>query len=267
MKRDYLSSLSRAARWYLPPAEAAEVLEDYQDIVGRERRSEEQLLRDLGGPRAAARQLAQPKAYRRWMAVFLLLAAMLLLPAADMLLAELWSLALMLFHIDLPLHGLANSSRYAEAFFPVGMLLSFVWFQRNGRKGKTLPKKIFLFFPLILLGMAWVWSLAWIVFEMRFEMIEFLFPDRGWIARLLLGLNLLIAGSAGMAGLVKARLEDRRWRAVYVWALTGAVLNIFLWKFLTSMSLDYSEGWQLPYCIRLVSMTAVGVLGTAVSLC
>ena len=33
MRRDYLSRLSRAARWYLPPAEAAEVLEDYREIV------------------------------------------------------------------------------------------------------------------------------------------------------------------------------------------------------------------------------------------
>ena len=66
MRRDYLSRLSRAARWYLPPAEAAEVLEDYREIVAG--RSEEELRRDLGTPRAAMRQLAQPKAYRRWLA-------------------------------------------------------------------------------------------------------------------------------------------------------------------------------------------------------
>ena len=50
---DYLSRLSRAARWYLPPAEAAEVLEDYREIVAG--RSEEELRRDLGTPRAAMR--------------------------------------------------------------------------------------------------------------------------------------------------------------------------------------------------------------------
>lgn len=267
MKRDYLSRLSRAARWYLPPAEAAEVVEDYQDIVGREPRSEEELRRDLGTPGAAARQLAQPKAYRRWVAVFLILAAGLLLPAADMFLSELWGLAFILFHIDLPLDGLADSSRYAELFFPVGMVLSFAWFQRNGRKGQIFPKKIGLAFPLVLLGMAWVWFLARIVFEEHFEMSQFLFPDRGWIVRLILDLNLLIAGVTGMAGLVLARLEDRRWRAVYVWGLTGVVLNIFLWKILTSMSIDFYGSWQLPYLIRLVSITAAGVLGTAVSLC
>ena len=58
MRRDYLSRLSRAARWYLPPAEAAEVLEDYREIVAG--RSEEELRRDLGTPRAAMRQPAAP---------------------------------------------------------------------------------------------------------------------------------------------------------------------------------------------------------------
>lgn len=268
MKRDYLSRLSRAARWYLPPAEAAEVVEDYQDIVGREPRSEEELRRDLGTPGAAARQLAQPKAYRRWVAVFLILAAGLLLPAADMFLSELWGLAFILFHIDLPLDGLADSSRYAELFFPVGILLTFVWFQRNGGKDKALPKKMLLFFPLVLLGMAWVWFLAWIVFEERFALLNFLFPDRGWLIRLVLALNLLIAGVTGMAGLVLAWLEDRRWRAVYVWALTGAMLSIFLLKFLNGMSFDgFREGWQIPYWTQLSVLTAAGIFGTAVSLC
>lgn len=267
MKRDYLSRLSRAARWYLPPAEAAEVVEDYQDIVGREPRSEEELRRDLGTPGAAARQLAQPKAYRRWVAVFLILAAGLLLPAADMFLSELWGLAFILFHIDLPLDGLANSSRYAELFFPVGIMLPLVWFQRNGRKGQTFPRKIWLGFPLVLLGMIWVLFLAWIVFEERFTLLNFLFPDQGWLIRSILGLNLLVAGVTGMIGLVLARLRDRRWRAVYVWGLTGVVLNIFLWKILTSMSIDFYGSWQLPYLIRLVSITAAGVLGTVISLC
>ena len=48
MRRDYLSRLSRAARWYLPPAEAAEVLEDYREIVAG--RSEEELRRGLDAP-------------------------------------------------------------------------------------------------------------------------------------------------------------------------------------------------------------------------
>ncbi|MCI9113213.1 MAG: hypothetical protein HFF96_02975 [Oscillibacter sp.] len=84
MRRDYFSRLSRAARWFLPPAEAAEVLEDYREIVAG--RSEEELRRDLGTPRAAMRQLAQPKAYRRWLAAFAGLTVCLLLPSGDVVL-------------------------------------------------------------------------------------------------------------------------------------------------------------------------------------
>ena len=65
MRGDYLAKLSQAARWYLPQAEAAEVVEDYRDLIQQEPRSEEELLRDLGSPWSAARQLAQPGAYRR----------------------------------------------------------------------------------------------------------------------------------------------------------------------------------------------------------
>ena len=68
MRRDYLSKLTRALRWYLPPAEAAEVLEDYREIV--EGRSEEELRREVGAPWETARRLAQPKAHRRWLAAF-----------------------------------------------------------------------------------------------------------------------------------------------------------------------------------------------------
>ena len=73
MRGDYLAKLSQAARWYLPQAEAAEVVEDYRDLIQQEPRSEEELLRDLGSPWSAARQLVQPRAYRRWVAVFAVL--------------------------------------------------------------------------------------------------------------------------------------------------------------------------------------------------
>ena len=65
MRGDYLSELSRAVRWCLPPAEAVEVL---GEIAAD--RAEEELRRELGSPWSAARQLAQTKAYRRWVAVF-----------------------------------------------------------------------------------------------------------------------------------------------------------------------------------------------------
>ncbi len=265
MRRDYLSRLSRAARWYLPPAEAAEVLEDYREIVAG--RSEEELRRDLGTPRAAMRQLAQPKAYRRWLMVFFVLSACVLLPAVDPILEGL-SLTVWLSGIS---HMFWNSNgsiaRLSVPLFPLGIVLPLAWFQRNGRKGRALSKRTLPIFALILLGIAWVWFLFWAILAERFDVIDFLFPDLTWTVRLITCLNILIAGAAGMTGLIKSRLEDRRWRAMYIWGLTGVVLNSFLWQTFTRMNLESSVGWQGPYWIRLIFITAVGLLGTGVSLC
>ena len=107
----------------------------------------------------------------------------------------------------------------------------------------------------------------WAILAERFDVIDFLFPDLTWTVRLITCLNILIAGAAGMTGLIKSRLEDRRWRAMYIWGLTGVVLNSFLWQTFTSMNLESSVGWQGPYWIRLIFITAVGLLGTGVSLC
>jgi len=256
MKRDYLSRLGRAARWYLPPAEAAEVLEDYKELIEQEPRSEEDLRRDLGTPREAVRQLAQPKVYRRWLAMFITLAACMLVPAAMTLDTVYWSPILNLVYVIAPCLGFA---------------LSFLWFQRNGSREGTLPKGIVPLLAVLLLGMAWVWFWNWVLLAERFDVISFvisfIFPDRGWMVSLTLELDALAAALIGMFGLVEARLGDRRWRAVYVWGLTGVVLSIFLWRMLTHMSFDPSANWQLPYILRLAFITAAGLVGTGVSLC
>ena len=264
MRWDYLSRLTRAARWYLPPAEAAEVLEDYREIV--EGRTEEELRREVGSPRETARRLAQPKAYRRWLAVFLVLSACVLLPAVDPILEEL-SLTAWLFGSHMFWNSNGSIARLSMPLFPLGIVLPLAWFQRNGGTGRAPSKRTLPIFALILLGIAWVWFLFWVILAERFDVIDFLFPDLAWTVRLIICLNTLIAGAAGMTGLIKSRLEDRRWRAMYIWGLTGVVLNSFLWQILTSMTFESSAGWQGPYWIRLAFITAAGLLGTGVSLC
>lgn len=266
MRRDYLSRLSRAARWYLSPAEAAEVLEDYREIV--EGRSEEELRREVGSPRETARRLAQPKAYRRWLAVFAVLAACVVLPSADAVLSEISQQLIRLFDIWFLPGGIAQTSRYAEWMLPLGTVLAFAWFQRNGRKEPTLPKWVVPLLIFLLLGIAWVSFLGWVLFAEQWDLLNSLFPEeRVWVHRLTLGLDALAAGVIGMLGLVKARLGDRRWRAVYVLGLTGAAACVFVWKLFSSMTLDFSSGWQTPLLLRYGFITIVGLLGTGVSLC
>lgn len=267
MRWDYLSRLSLAARWYLPPTEAAEVLEDYREIV--EGRSEEELRRDLGTPRAAMKQLAQPKAYRRWLAVFGVLSLCLLLPMVDVAAEALSFLAHQLLQEHFLCGGVPATSRLTILLFPLGAVLALVWFRRTGEKGsgKALPRGILPLLVLLLPGMAWVWFLVWVVLTEQLNIVNFLFPDYGQTVVETLGLYIVITGAAGMFGLVKVRLGDRRWLAVYILSLTGAGLAIFLWGMMTRMSFDGSENWQLSYWIRLGFITLAGLLGTGVSLC
>ena len=121
---------------------------------------------------------------------------------------------------------------------------------------------------LLLLGIAWVSFLAWTLFAERWDLLNALFPEeRVWLHRLTLGLNALAAGTVGMIGLVKARLADRRWRAVYVLGLTGAVACLFMWKMYTGMFWEFRPGWQTSYVIRYTVIILVGLLGTGGALC
>ena len=178
---------------------------------------------------------------------------------------------MLLFELSRDGYFLANSvpatSQLTVLLFPAGTVLSFVWFRRTGEKGKALPKGILLLLPILLLGMAWVWFLAWTILTEQWNVLNFLFPQNGYTVTQVLSLNILVAGAAGMAGLIKARLGDRRWLAVYMMSLAGAGLAIFLWRMLTRMNYDPSANWQFPYWIRIAFITAVGLLGTGVALC
>jgi len=241
------------------------VLEDYREIV--EGRSEEELRRDLGTPRAAMRQLAQPKAYRRWLAAFAGLTVCLLLPSGDVVLSELNDILFTAFGLWF-FNGITRPPWYAEPLLPLGIVLALVWFQRNGRKEQTLPKWVVPLLIFLLLGIAWVSFLGWVLFAEQWDLLNSLFPEeRVWVHRLTLGLDALAAGVIGMFGLVKARLSDRRWRAVYVLGLTGAVSCVFMWKMFSGMCWEFTPGWQTPYVIRYIVVILVGLLGTGVSLC
>lgn len=264
MKRDYLSSLTRAARWYLSPAEATEVLEDYQEIV--EGRPEEELRRDLGTPRTVARQLAQPREYRRWLAVFVVLTVCIGRPAATIFLAELFNAFGWYWNLG------QNLFSFTWVFFGVGMVLALVWFRRNGKTetSKTLFRCVLPRLALILVGMAWVWFIVWLVLGEHWELLGALFPGEGRVPVLYLsiGVDGFAMGLMGLAGLIRARLGDRRWLAVYALGLAGVILVLSFWGLMTSLNFNgFVPGWQIPFIARYAFITLAGLIGTAVALC
>ena len=273
MRGNYLAKLSRAARWYLPPAEAAEVLEDYREFIEQRPRSEEELRRDLGSPWSAARQLVQPKAYQRWVTVFAVLAACILLPAVLPLLSELSGIVIFRFHtygVDLLWWFISLCDKvipFRGGLLLTGMALALAWFRRgNGEERRwNLPKGMVPLLALLLAGMAFEWVIAWVTLAMIWPGM----PSEIVIALpLAMTLDMFSMGIIGMFALVKARMADRRWRAVYILALAGSILGLSIFAFWTRMDVSFSDtGWQTSLLLRYIAITALGLVGMGGSLC
>ncbi len=279
MKKDYMARLEWAARWRLPPQEANDVIADYRDIVGDPPRPEDELLRDLGSPRAAIRPLTPQKQYRVWLAVFALLAACPLLPGLGPLpgMWRLWD-----FCLRTRIFGL-----YINDILPfLGMACALIWFRWKGQKQGRLPRAV----PALLavaaactvavLAVDWVWMRDPVGFSALLGEVPVrvlgIFP-LGWTRPttvLLLNDTLGWVGCFAMAllallGLVKARTGDRRWAAVYILALTAVLVSAETLAFLNNMEIggNITPDWWMPY-LRLWAIHAgMGLVGAGVALC
>lgn len=182
-QQTYLKTLSYALRWRLPKPEADEVLADYEEMFSQcPADSDDQFIGELGGPFQAARLLTEPKAYRRWLAAFGLMAFCLLLPQCLLLRA-----------------------RFDQ--YPAGWM-----------------------FLLLAAGTA--------------------------------------AALFGLFGLVKARISDRRWRALYVMGLMVLSECVLVIAVLVSMDLGgASSGWWGSCAGSMGLIGLFGLAGTGVALC
>ena len=250
MKQDYFTRLTLAARWRMPPGEAKELLADYREILEENPRTEEELLRELGRPWTAVRLAADSGAYRRWLAAFAALSLCLLLPALCTLLPGVWWLFSGAFpHVSLEIVLLA-----------AGLALSLAYFQRQDRDPLPVLLPILL---LLLLALSaginwWVWRI-----------LPGLRPAAGLgpVARLAYELLLLAAALLGLFGLTAARVYNRRWRALYVLALTVAVLTCAVLLMLGRMDMDAGIIHWDAHIDRFLWIAAIGLTGTGVALC
>lgn len=277
MKRSYFDQLSRAARWRLPPAEAKEVLEDYQALLADDPRSEEALRREVGEPVAAVRQLERGNHYRHWLVAFVLMAACLLLPALSILLNQLSSLGILL---SQPMDSLWNGfSRYGWAMekhlgfllllgLGLGLGLS-LWARRQGVREGPLPKGIL---PLLLVqftGIVALWLLFWQIATVQsgswLTTVSF---EQAGILRTALSVWVSLLALLGLPALVRFRLSDRRWLAVYMLGLTVSVLGMAVMALLFSMSFDVTTSdWWKPALGEYLMITLLGLVGMGAALC
>lgn len=255
-KQTYLQRFSRAARWRLGSAEAADVVADYADLL--DQRTPEQadtLVEDLGKPEAAARLLTEEKPYRRWLGIFGVLMFCLLLP-------------------ELLLLGVQYAyNRYLlmdYGPFAVGLALALIWF-RPRLYGKKTPLPRGLLWALagvLVFGLAAGAILA-SLFTGAWERWNWPLESYGPTAQLILCVSGTVAAAAGIHGAVRARMDDRRWGALYVLGLTTVVICMQILATLSSLDgadLDW-RGWLMRYSLRWAALGGIGLVGTGVILC
>lgn len=243
MKKDYFSRLRIAARWQLEHSEAEDVLSDYQDLVHS--RSEEDLMRDFGPPSQVIQLVRQSTPYNQWMVVFVILTALL------------------------PL----SSPFQLKAMVPA-LLLAFVWFQLRGTRenGGQLPRGFFPAMTAQAVLFLFVWVLIYCSLNTEvlawFVSLDYPFRVGPFFYRCLC----VIRGGSfllGLYGLISARLGDRRWRAVYIFALLSITLAGALIAVLSNMDISGAlpNKWLLPELWNCLFITVIGLIGTGVGLC
>ena len=251
-KNTYFEKLSRAVRWRLPEKEAKEVLADYEEILAEKPAElDEAALRSLGEPSAAAAALTNRSVYRRWLVAFGTMALCVVLP---------WLL-------------LSRRAFYHELTFFVwvaflvgaGVALYNFRFQRD-LGCKKCPKELMMWIGVLLVTAT---ISALVLCGLIFELWTLL-PDRmyGITACWALWISGSVAAVAGIMGLIKARLSNHRWSALYILALVVLLESVSVLALLTGIDTStVVHNWWIPYAIRWVSLAGAGLLATGVSLC
>ena len=244
----YQKRFSRLVRWRLPKSEADGVLADYEEIFAHHQGEDgTTLTQNLGAPWQAARLLTEPHAYRRWLAAFAWMAFCLLLPLGLLLRGQFWSRPTVLM----------------TALFLSGMAVSLMQF-RPGTGKAPMPKGLrpaLAGLAVLLAAVGWVlgclFTGAWAGWPAEWY---------GLTARWVLTLTGAAGAAAGLLGVVKARLDNRHWSALYILGLTAVAVCVLILAFLTSLDSASGVAWA-SYALPWGLLGAAGLVGTGVSLC
>ena len=259
----YLKKFSRAVRWRLPPQESEEAIADYRELIFQEERDETKLVEELGEPVQAAHLLTDVRTYRRWLAVFALLAVGLFLLAK-------WAWTGMT--VTTGFFSYSNVW-YSVWVMAVGLVLSLYWFRRHGQKNGPISRRLVLALGLVLVfGMGMVAVTAYF-FDVEVLENIVLQSDKSIPTQVIVYRELIIEGGwvgalIAFAGLVLAKCYDRRWLALYTLALTVAAICVFSQFVLTSVNPEGTlEELRAYMMARMLPMGAAGLIGTGVALC
>jgi len=259
-KERYFAQLSRRVRWRLPPKEAEEALADYDEILENfPSEDKKQLHQELGTPAQAARSLGTAEVYLHWLLAFSAMMLCLVVPAFLLLVGQ---------H-----HG--HPEGMVIVFYLAGVAISLVWFWpgRAPRYGFFLPWKLFMGLLTLLLTAVVIVFALYVFYGLISGQWEVLPPQYfGPVSIIVLRACGGIAALLGVAGLIEARMDDRRWRALYIMALTVMFLCDAVMAHLTGLNIPatgtaaYAE-YMLRWAQSMGILSTLGLVGTVAALC
>ena len=261
-KEQYLKKFSRAVRWRLTPQESEETIADYRELIFQEERDESKLVEELGTPAQAAHLITDVKTYRRWLAVFAVLAFGLFLQTK-----WIWT-AWYRFTF--------NGMRvwwYPVLVMIVGLPLSLYWFRWHGQKNGPLSRRLLITLAVVaVVGcgiLCRLWQLSGVSVFDQYPGGSYGFGRQVyWLNTAMMCAGVLMA-FAGVTGLVLAKCRDRRWLALYILCLTvGAILGFIIFVIhAMDMTFGAPELVRTYVFSHILPVGAVGFIGTGVALC
>lgn len=266
MKRlGYLERFAIAARWHLSGKEAEEVVDDYRHIL-RDMAGDEEAVGAFGPPREAAFALADKERFGRWQLVFGILCGLVFLPlAVNVLLVEfqylnyelltnslvggalLFAGILLLKKASFPkpvsvgLGLVLGAAAFLCLLFDISNLLGLPALQSFhvfgaaavlgtacfgfGRmKSRKMKGSLMIALVLAFLSAGCVYGLT--MYSVHSNI--YLFANYMGLVRGIATVGVILFAVLAVAGLVFARMFDRRWRTVYVLALCGLLMCMSL---------------------------------------
>lgn len=213
--KEFFHKLNQAVHWFLPYGEANEVMAEYQEMQQQAAANGSQLFQPDEKPWQIAKELQNPREYRKWLRIFALL---LLFPLGHVLL-----------FVASPFFGLtvANISPI-RIFFWLSLALALFW-ARQCRRQSAAPRRSAKMF---------VGSAVWLIFGLVivcpaiYWYFELFTGKYYWLTGRFLVNYLTLCGLiyilVGVYSLVKCRLVDYSWLALYIISIT-LLLGIMLY--------------------------------------
>lgn len=270
-RKNYLARLCRAARWRLPPEEAAEMISDYTELTAG--RSDEELILDFGKPKDAVdkvRILYAPRELNSWRIVFGVLCFLLLLFYKQMMIA--------IPHLVIP---------YADIYllFLPAVILPNVWFlwkrKKHNLKSQPFPRALPVCIGFILITMIVFTFYTYHVFN-NYPILEIQTDSSSILSTfspiiknsiLFIEIFVYIALAVAFYALIKARMYDRRWRALYILCISAVAFFLIYYFFLyyhffghANYQVDISQAVFYQFLFAESPAVLIGIISTYIAL-